>query len=352
MDKWTRQIERIRASTTEDVYLREFCVIFTNDSDGFYRRSLINSCTTSYNHPIYIKGEQVIFKPQLIGDPKKKYVFGVDPAYDGDNFAIVILECEGNLRKVVYAWTTQAREHKKRLAEGIVTENDYYHYCVRKIRDLMRLFPCIAIALDSQGGGKSVMEAFRDTTKINHDERMILPAIESGEKPKDTDMMEGDHILHLVNPHGTWGPEANHAMKKDMEDKSLLFPVHDDISYVEAEFYDARLGDYMSLYDTLEDCVQEIEELKKELCNIVMTETATGKQKFDTPDIKLSTHGTGKLHKDRYSALLLANWVARNNEHLVPRFILSEENLSGHTQQKYLFYGNSAIVKKLEDLYG
>ena len=37
-------------------------------------------------------------------------------------------------------------------------------------------------------------------------------------------------------------------------------------------------------YDTLEDCVMEIEELKDELSMIVMTQTSTGREKWDTPE--------------------------------------------------------------------
>ena len=39
-------------------------------------------------------------------------------------------------------------------------------------------------------------------------------------------------------------------------------------------------------YDTLEDSVMEIEELKDELSMIVMTQTPAGRERWDTPEIE------------------------------------------------------------------
>ena len=67
------------------------------------------------------------------------------------------------------------------------------------------------------------------------------------------------------------------------------------------------------LYDTLEDCFLEIEELKDELATIVHTQTGTSlRDRWDTPETKQAGTGKkGKLRKDRYSALLMANMLAR-----------------------------------------
>ena len=56
----------------------------------------------------------------------------------------------------------------------------------------------------------------------------------------------------------------------------------------------------------------EIEELKDELCTIVMTKTSiSGRDKWDTPEVKMANGRKGRLRKDRYSALLIANMIAR-----------------------------------------
>ena len=55
----------------------------------------------------------------------------------------------------------------------------------------------------------------------------------------------------------------------------------------------------------------EIEELKNELSMIEMSQTPSGRDKWDTPEVKLAGGKKGRLRKDRYSALLMANMAAR-----------------------------------------
>lgn len=353
------QISRIKASVNKDVFLREFSACFSDDSDGFYKRSLINHCTVSKDNIIIKGGEPIKFSPAIFGRKNKKHIYGVDPAYQGDNFAIVILEINDDHRRVVHCWTTQASDHKQRLKDGIITENNYYQYCVRKIRDLMQRFPCAYIALDKGGGGVALQESFWDTSILKPGEVPILPVIDPTEKPQDTDFMEGEHIIHIIKPTAEWNTEANHSLKRDMETRDIIFPMHDEISYVEAEFYDPifvqKLGESSVLYDTLEDCMSEIEDLKNELSTITITETSTGKEHFDTPEKKTAGMKKGRLKKDRYSALLMANMVARNAENLIVRPLNTMENAMeayfGNKKESVLFLGNGPIAEKLNALY-
>ena len=116
--------------------------------------------------------------------------------------------------------------------------------------------------------------------------------------------------------------EANHGLRKDIEDKVLLFPRFDPVSLELALAEDTRRAQDFAdkhqrklvLFDTLEDCVMEVEELKNELTTIVLTKTGTGvnsRDRWDTPEVKTETGKKGRLKKDRYSALLMANMVAR-----------------------------------------
>lgn len=342
------QIARIKTSTTKDVYIREYGACFSDDSEGFFRKSLIDSCTCTETDP-------GIFVPVLYGDQNKKYVMGVDPAYEGDNFAVVIIEINGKEKRVVHCWTTQSSDHKQRLRDGVTAENQYFHYCARKIRNLMKHFPCEYIAIDPLGGGRAVIEALMDPNAIQHGESLILESIDQESGPKETDMMAGLHILKIINFTSEWISKANYLMKKDMEDKFLKFPFSDDISYAIAEYYDESLGDHKSLYDTLDDCIYEIEELKKELTSITVSESPTGKERFDTPSIKINANKKGRLKKDRYSALLMANWVARNmidnEERLENPDIVMLTGFSQLDQKGRLFKGNTKIASKLSQLY-
>jgi hypothetical protein len=78
--------------------------------------------------------------------------------------------------------------------------------------------------------------------------------------------------------------------------------------------------DLNPLYDSLSECILEIEELKDELTTIVMTQTSTSagaRDRWDTPEVKLSGGKKGRLRKDRYSSLIIANMLARQMTNVI-----------------------------------
>lgn len=306
-----KQILRSKVTTHSSNYLMEFGACFAKDSDGFFKRTLIESCVCRGN-VIKANGE-VRFKAVVTGNPMKRYVYGIDPAAESDKFSIVILEmCEDHSR-IVYCWTTDKADHREKLKAGIVAENSFYGYINNKVRALMRLFPCAHIAMDSQGGGGSVMEAFRDTDKLKDGDQPLLLITPdnplSDKKERDSDGEMGLHIVELVSfAKYEWTSAANHNMRMDFEQKNLLFPYFDPLELSLAGDLDLREN---RMYDTLEECVMEIEDLKDELATIVLTKTPTGREHWDTPEQKISGSKKGRMRKDRYSALLMANAAAR-----------------------------------------
>ena len=174
----------------------------------------------------------------------------------------------------------------------------------------MKRFPCERIMLDAQGGGIGIIEALHDPDKFdaNSGERAIWEIIEK-DKEKPSDFKEGLHIVEMVQfRRSEWTHEANNGMRKDFEDRVLLFPMFDAITIAESQVKDKTQS---RIYDTLENCVMEIEELKDELSTIIITQTSTGIDKWDTPEVKLPGGKKGRLRKDRYSALVMANMGAR-----------------------------------------
>jgi hypothetical protein len=88
----------------------------------------------------------------------------------------------------------------------------------------MKTFPPVKIGLDAQGGGVSIEEALHDPSKLEDGELVIWPIIDPN-KSKDTDDQAGLHILELVQfAKAEWTAQANHGLRKDLEDKVLLFP--------------------------------------------------------------------------------------------------------------------------------
>ena len=327
------QVARSKATVHAGIYQMEFGACFTRDSQGFFKRTLIESCVTDDKGTIKDnKGNDICFQAQLRGDPTKKYVFGVDPASEVDNFSIVVLEMAEDHRKIVHCWTTNREQHKEKVKSGYSKESDFYAYCARKIRDLMKIFPCVHIAMDAGGGGIAVMESLHDEDKIKDGELAIWPVIDD-DKPKDTDDQRGLHILEMCQfAKYDWLAEANHGLRKDLEDKAVLFPMFDAISLGIANAEDGLKG---RNYDTLEQCVMEIEDLKDELTMIQITQTATGRDKWDTPETVIGTGKKGKLRKDRYSSLIMANMAARTMAR-APNPI------------DYNFYGGFATVEKTD----
>jgi hypothetical protein len=321
------QVARSKATVHTGIYQMEYGACFTRDSQGFFKRSLIESCVISQNNQVNdSQGNPIHFEAALIGDQNKKYIFGVDPASEVDNFSIVVLEVNPDHRRIVYCWTTTRSEHKELIKKGYSTETDFYSYCSRKIRDLMRLFPCIHISIDAQGGGIAIIESLHDNDKIKQGELPIWPVIDN-QKPKDTD---GERGLHIIEPcqfaKHEWLAEANHGMRKDFEDRVLLFPFFDAVTLGLSTSEDMIKN---RMFDTLEDCVMDIEQLKDELSMIQMTQTNNGRDRWDTPEVIVGTGKKNKIRKDRYSALLMANMAARTLQRTP-------------TQAEYKFFGGFA----------
>ncbi len=324
-------ITRSKATMHTGLFNMEYGAVFTTDSEGFFKRSLIESCTT--NKPILAADGPVQFSAELRGNASQQYVYGVDPASEYDNFSVVIVELRDDHRRIVYCWTTTKASHREMLKKGFIKDNDFYGYCARKIRNLMRIFPCLRIAIDAAGGGIAVEEALHDHAKILPGEKPLWRVV-NPDKPAPTDDFIGDHILEMVNfSKADWVRDANHGMRKDFEDKVLLFPFFDSVSIAFAAKEDKELS---REYDTLEDCVSEIEELKEELTTIVHTQTGPGgRDRWDVPEVKLPGNKKGRLRKDRYSALLMANAVARTMQRNV-EVPVTGTMLGGFASQIYI----------------
>jgi intein/homing endonuclease len=313
-------VARAKVTTDSGTYAVEYGAVFAGDSNGFYKKSLIESCVVrSDNLHLMLKNVE-LFQPRLRGDRYLKYIFAVDTASEHDNFAITILELHSNHTRVVYCWTTTRAKHLERIKHGTVKEKNFYAYCARKIRELMKVFNCIRINMDAQGGGRAVLEALHDMDKLELGEQPIWEVIDP-EDEKETDNNAGLHIVEMIEfANAAWVSEANHGMKKDFEDKVLLFPYFDPIKLYEANLDDKKFGriiinskgEEVQLQDTFEDLVMEIEELKNELSTITHTQTPkTNREHWDTPEIIQSNNRRGRLRKDRYTSLLMANMAAR-----------------------------------------
>jgi len=345
-----KQVSRAKATIHTGIYNMEYAACFVKDSEGFFRRSLIESCVTSEKNPIIINNQSIYFDAVTMGNPSKQYVYGIDPASEQDNFSIVILEVNNDHRRVIYGWSTNRSNFKERQKTGLIQEHDFYGFCARKIRNLMKIFPCVRLGIDAQGGGVAIEEALHDPSKIEEGEHLIWPIIDDN-KYKDTDDQSGLHLIELVQfAKAEWTSQANHGLRKDLEDKVILFPRFDNLTLglaLEKEGKDILDSDLNPIYDNLSECILEIEELKNELTTIVMTQTSTGsgaRDRWDTPEVKLQNGKKGRLRKDRYSSLIIANMLARQMSQTLQPFSYDNvgDNVKNVTNQNGDLYKGPA----------
>lgn len=312
---------------------------FSDDSNGFFKRSVIEKCVDDY---------KVMFE----GNPSKQYVIAVDPAAESDNFCIVVLEADKTYRKIVYCWTTTRKLYKEEKKRGIAKEDDFYEYAARKILSLVNKFHTIGIAIDSQGGGNAIIDRLHTKSILQPGEAPLWKFINK-EKPTDDDAEDGRHIIEAINfADAEWTSAANHGMKLDLETRALLFPKFDSLVFAELDLSDDR---GLSSSDIIEESILEIEELKNELSSIIMTQTPTGRDKWDTPDRKISGAKKGTMRKDRYSALVMGNALAKKlvEDKRGPEYggiggfaggVKKDDNPG-------VLYTGGRLAKKLNDLY-
>ena len=312
-----KQVARAKATIHTGIYNMEYAACFTKDSDGFFKRSLIESCVVKEDNPVVINDKPIIFDAVISGNPNNQYIYGIDPASEKDNFSIIILELHEDHSRIVYSWTTNRSNFKERQKTGLVNEHDFYGFCARKIRNLMKTFPPKVIGMDAQGGGVAIEEALHDPRNLENGEHLIWPTI-NYDKTKDTDSQVGLHILELIQfAKADWTAQANHGLRKDFEDRVLLFPRFDQLTLglaLDKEGKDIIEADLTPLYDNLSECILELEDLKNELTTVVMSQTSTGagaRDRWDTPEVKMHNGKKGRLRKDRYSSLVIANMLAR-----------------------------------------
>jgi hypothetical protein len=267
-----KQISQARATMPKALFSMEYECMFPNDSDGFFKRSLINEATPGYN------GSDGAFGVELSGSSEFEYVMGVDPARRTDNFAISILKI---LKDGTYKNVYCSSMNNKNWVEA-----------VRRIRDLLRKFKIVRIAVDSAGGGTTVEDLLQDRELAQPGDRLIWRYDEP-----DHIRYDGDHILSMVNFTPSWIAEANYGLAADIEHKRLLFPFRTTS---------------VNTDESAEPVWDEMDEQLNELCIITVTSTKTGVQHFDLPDTGIESTISTVARKDRYSALLLAAWAARN----------------------------------------
>lgn len=301
-----------KASFSSDRFRREYLAEFPEDSEGFIKRSKVEAATPGL-HEKHVEVE-------IFGDPRENYILGLDPARWNDNFGLVVLKLTARGFELVYsdAWNK--------------TE---WGVSVAKIRDVCRRFNIVYIAMDSEGGGSAVQELLcRKHDHLGNEvpaEELIWPIHEQLHNVADK-ASPGRFMLEMVN-FTTWTPKAAHNLEANIEQRRLLFPGppngtdsivkqykrysgQDTVSAetekelsrmlwgidaweAEQDKTNSRIG----AYDNICECINET-------CAIVKEVTPNGVERFILPKLSSQHEGLDVRRRDRFSALLLANYAA------------------------------------------
>ena len=244
------EAKRVMSSTE---FRMEYEAEMVSDSEGFFKASLLEECSTDSGFTI-----------EMCGDSKAQYIIGVDPNQGGRASCGVIVLRVGSVNKIVRVLELRTQTTQQ---------------LTQLIQNLCEKLNVVRIFMDKGGGGKAVCdlleEGYGDKEPIidrTNDDHRHLP---------------GRHILELIYFNPNWISDANFTTKAMLEDRKLLFPEPPIGSTLDLE---------AASYDT-------INTLKSQMLNIIVTQTSTGILHFDTPQ-------KGQK-KDLYSALLLAAHGAR-----------------------------------------
>lgn len=231
----------------------EYEAAMISDSEGFFKASLLDSCTNGSGHTIELKGNS-----------KAQYILGIDPNQGGKASTGVTVVRLGAANRIVKVLELKGKNTQQ---------------LTQAIQELCVDYNVIRIYMDRGGGGKAICD--------------LLEEGYGGAEPivdrtnSDHNHLPGKHILELVNFNPSWISDANFTAKSMLETKKLLFPEIPVNSTLDLE---------SSSYDV-------VTTLKSQMLNIIVTQTTTGVLHFDTP--------TKGQNKDLYSSLILAAYGAR-----------------------------------------
>ncbi len=244
----TNNINEARRVMSHSEFRMEYEAAMISDSEGFFKASLLEDCTLGSGHTI-----------EMIGDKGSQYIIGVDPNQGGKASTGVTIIRLGPVNRIV-----GVLELKRQTTQQLTMA----------VQNICEKFNVIRVFMDKGGGGKAICDLLEEGYNGTD------PIIDRGND--DHKHLPGKHILELVHFNPAWISDANFTTKAMLEDKKLLFP-------------ETPIGSTLDLEGAH---YENINTLKSQMLNIVVTQTSTGILHFDTP--------TKGQNKDLYSAIILA----------------------------------------------
>jgi len=310
-------INQAKATMSQSQFEREFGATFTDDSSGYFKTSKMALCTVPDGDLPCV---------EVKGDPDGEYILAFDPSWSqtesSDDFAIQILKLNKENQSVTlvhsYALSgTSLKHHIK-----------YFLFCLEN-------FNIVALCGD-YNGGVQFMQACNESETFKQ-KKIKLQTIEVGlDKPEEYQkdirsykrQYNKENYQHIVlrKPTSNWIRQANELLQANFDHRRLYFASRAiDDSYSKQKRQSIPITDLKFLrtseeskqtagakmIDFIEHQSDMIELTKNECALVQITTTAQGTQTFDLPSNLRRQSGPDKARKDSYSALVLANWMAK-----------------------------------------
>lgn len=314
-------IRKAKATYPAHRFDMEYMSKFPDDTDGFIKRSWIDRATPR-------PPEDIPVNIELYGDPRATYVMGVDPARFNDNLGVVVFKCTDRGREFVYceAW-----------------DRTQFSVSAHKIREIVKRFNVSYIAMDKGGGGEEIREWLCKKVDGVQPEDFIWVIPDQMEKftgDKTGMSAPGKRILEMVDFTASWISQAAHGVEANVQQCHILFPDNRVDPHRIYEQYmrhfqkdtvtegekTALQRDLWGLDEWEADAIaaqtgkktqrffgvtQQIDECINETCAIMRTVTPKGTESFELPKLAEQPEGLDMRRRDRWSALMLANYAAK-----------------------------------------
>ena len=333
-------INQAKATMSQSQFEREFGAIFTDDSSGYFKTSKMALCTIP-------DGDLPCIEVQ--GEPDSEYILAFDPSWSqtesSDDFAIQILKLHPEQQKttLVHSYALSGTSLKHHI--------NYFLFCLQN-------FNVVGVCGD-YNGGVQFLQACNESETFK-EKNIKLQTIDVGlDKPEEYqndlkkykneyNSKEHKYVI-LRKPTSNWIRQANELLQANFDHRRIYFasratddsytkqknksiPIQDIKFLRTAE--EAKQSAGAKMIDFIEHQSDMIDLTKNECALVQITTTSQGTQTFDLPSNLRRQTGPDKARKDSYSALVLANWMAKvhfDSQHVqqedvietfVPEFIM------------------------------
>lgn len=313
-------VRKAKATYPIHRFAMEYMAQFPDDTDGFIRRSWVDRATPR-------RPDDIPVDVELYGNPRSTYVMGVDPARFNDNLGVVVFKLTERGRELVYcqAW-----------------DRTQFSVSAHKIREIVKRFNVEYIAMDKGGGGEEIREWLCKKVDDVQPEDFIWVIPDQMEKftgDRTGMAAPGKKILEMVDFTPAWISQAAHGVEANIQQCHILFPDRADSDKVYDQYMrhfrkdgitegekEALQCDLWGLDDWEADqmsaqkgqkvtrsfgVMQHIDECINETCAIIRTVSPKGTESFELPKLAEQPEGLDMRRRDRWSALMLANYAAK-----------------------------------------